>query len=171
MLHPSRGRVSRHRVAGTLVALVGTVACETSTAPDALPEALVREVFVAPTTYRSWWADISACSRRTGRFERLRFYSVVSPITPDGTRFPCGGGLMCNGLWEAPHDITVAPTYMNSERLVKHEMLHDLLGRSGHPPVFEACGVSWDDTHVWIPPDNPDRSVRSTADPALRRGR
>jgi len=30
---------------------------------------------------------------------------------------------------------------VSDRRLVEHEMLHDLLQRSDHPPVFKICGV------------------------------
>jgi hypothetical protein len=35
----------------------------------------------------------------------------------------------------------MAQRVVNDRRLAEHEMLHDLLQRGDHPPVFAACGV------------------------------
>jgi hypothetical protein len=37
--------------------------------------------------------------------------------------------------------IYMAQGLVYNRRLAEHEMLHDLLQRGGHPPVFQACGV------------------------------
>ncbi len=131
--------------------------CEVGNGPDDLSRVLIRETYPVPTVYAFWWDDIRGCSGRSGSFARLRFYTVVTPVIIRGTEFPCGDNLMCNGLWEAPHDITIAPAYVEHERLVKHEMLHDLLGTPGHPPVFAECGVEWNgnDTPLWGTPERP----------------
>lgn len=107
--------------------------------------ALRRQTYPEPAVYRTWWTQIQRCSGLAGDYDDVRFFVAVSPLTAGGRRFPCGGGALCNGLWEAPHDITLAPAYLEDERLVQHEMLHDLLGVPGHPPVFEGCDVEWVD--------------------------
>lgn len=131
------------RVAGVL--LLG--GCGVVNAPPSLEEEIAREIFPVPVEYRMWWNEISACSGTVGNIDQVRFFRVVAPLYVEGTQFPCGDGALCNGLWEAPHDITLAPAYLASPRLVKHEMLHDLLGAPGHPAVFDECDVSWGTTH------------------------
>src|SRR2546430_13748587 len=41
----------------------------------------------------------------------------------------------------SPHTIYMAQGLLYNRRLAEHEMLHDLLQRGDHPPVFQACGV------------------------------
>lgn len=118
-------------------------ACSLDTGPEGVPH-LQRESFIAGPDYVAWWSEIQACSGLAGAFDRLSFFVVVEPLFVQGRQFPCGpNGVMCNGMWEPPHDITLAPAHLDTERLVKHEMLHDLLEAAGHPPVFEQCEVEW----------------------------
>jgi hypothetical protein len=35
----------------------------------------------------------------------------------------------------------MAQSRLDDRQLAEHEMLHDLLQRGDHPPVFKACGV------------------------------
>lgn len=132
-----------HRGAAPGVLALAIGAC--SFLPVSDDATLRRQTYPKTAVYRAWWTQIERCSELTGDYDDLRFFVAVSPVTAGGRRFPCGGGALCNGVWEAPHDITLAPAYLEDERLVKHEMLHDLLGASGHPPVFEACDVDWVD--------------------------
>jgi len=120
--------------------LLGLTGC--GVGPDDFSDALIRQRIPTPTEYLPWWEEISACSGESGDVGELRIFVVVSPLALQGAAFPCGTEL-CNGVWESPHDITLAPKHADNETLVKHEMLHDLIGVSGHPPVFEECGVEW----------------------------
>src|SRR4051812_29911426 len=91
-----------------------------------------------PPIYREWWAKTEACSGRTGNFDRLR-WSVV-----EGYSFPCYSG-QCAGHWTTNHHIFVAGDWALDEMVVRHEMLHDLLGKPGHPdpPFGEGCPLTW----------------------------
>lgn len=42
------------------------------------------------------------------------------------------------GRWRAPHTIYMAQACVDERRVVQHEMLHDLLRRSDHPPVCKS---------------------------------
>ncbi|MCG8469118.1 MAG: hypothetical protein MJB57_13085 [Gemmatimonadetes bacterium] len=124
-----------------------TTGCEGSPFLDpeaSLEPSLERKELLPDLQYRVWWDELQACAGTSGDFARLRFYEVVSPLFFEETQFPCGQGFFCNGMWEAPHDIILAPAFTRSERLVKHEMLHDLLATVEHPPVFDTCDASWD---------------------------
>jgi len=123
-----------------------------SMGPDPDEPSLVRTVLdPPPSEYAAWWRELEGCSGLNGDFWRLTFLQVVEPVLIDGREFPCGDGYFCNGMWESPHDISIAPRYVNDERLVKHEMLHDLVRTPGHPAVFEACDVTWDSGYESAP--------------------
>jgi len=91
-----------------------------------------------PPIYREWFAKTEACSGRTGDFDRLR-WSVV-----EGHSFPCSSG-ECAGHWRTSHHIFLAGDWVMDEMVVRHEMLHDILDRTGHPdpPFGQGCPLTW----------------------------
>jgi hypothetical protein len=91
-----------------------------------------------PPIYREWFAKTEACSGLTGNFDRLR-WSVV-----EGHSFPCSSG-ECAGHWRTSHHIFLAGDWVMDEMVVRHEMLHDILDRTGHPdpPFGEGCPLTW----------------------------
>ena len=92
--------------------------------------------FAPPAVYQSWWAAVESCSGITGDFERVEWYSVP------GSTYPCPAyDGQCEGWWRPPHTIYMARDLLTDRRLAEHEMLHDLLQRGDHPPVFQTCGV------------------------------
>jgi len=99
----------------------------------------VHERFDPPATYRAWFASTEACSGLAGEFERIRFYRVP------GSEFSCPSG-MCVARWTDGHQIFVAEAFLGDEMVLRHEMLHDLIGHPGHPdPPFgeSGCGLTW----------------------------
>ena len=100
--------------------------------PFAVP--LGTERFEPPGLYSEYWRAVEQCSGLRGQFDRIRWYAV--PTTPFTCPTTAGS---CYGLWREPHDIFVERTapYL----IVGHEILHDLLQRGDHPPVFRACGL------------------------------
>ena len=91
-----------------------------------------------PPIYREWFAKTEACSGRTGDFDRLN-WSVI-----EGHSFPCSSG-ECAGHWRTSHHIFLAGDWVMDEMVVRHEMLHDILDRTGHPdpPFGEGCPLTW----------------------------
>jgi hypothetical protein len=91
-----------------------------------------------PPVYREWWAKTEACSGRTGNFDRLN-WSVI-----EGFSFPCSSG-QCAGHWSSNHHIFLAGDWQMNEMVVRHEMLHELIGRPGHPdpPFGVGCPLTW----------------------------
>ena len=91
-----------------------------------------------PPIYREWFAKTEACSGRTGNFDRLS-WSVI-----EGYSFPCSSG-QCAGHWRTNHHIFLAGEWVMDEMVVRHEMLHDLIGRPGHPdpPFGDGCPLTW----------------------------
>jgi hypothetical protein len=96
------------------------------------------QAMAAPDVYRTWWSKTEACSGLTGDFDRVEWEVVPGPS------FTCSSG-QCAGHWESSHRIWIADEYVNNEMVVRHEMLHDLLGHSGHPnpPFGEGCPLTW----------------------------
>ncbi|HEU5169054.1 MAG TPA: hypothetical protein VFU46_00880 [Gemmatimonadales bacterium] len=92
-----------------------------------------------PATYRDWFGKTEACSGLSGDFDRIRWYVVP------GSEFACPSGA-CAARWIDDHRIFVAQAYLANELVVRHEMLHDLIGHAGHPdPPFgsSGCGLTW----------------------------
>lgn len=128
----------------TLVGGAGVVGggCEVSTAP------VNGRRVTAPASYALWWQADEACSGLTGALDDVDWYVV--PADSDGG-FWCEDGPdhTCAGEWVAPHAIYLAGPnrtypdgYAVDEWTVRHEMLHDLVGRPGHPPVFDDCRLA-----------------------------
>lgn len=106
----------------------------------ALPTAA--QPFAPPPHFREWWRRTEACAGLKGNFDRIAWYQV-----PHARTFPTRLGEKV-GLWtrqEHGTRIVVAEAYRDDELVVRHEMLHDLLDRGGHPAeYFEVrCGLTW----------------------------
>ncbi|MGH7628141.1 MAG: hypothetical protein ACREOF_01895 [Gemmatimonadales bacterium] len=99
--------------------------------------------------YRAWFARTEACSGRTGNFDRIVWHVV------DGDGFECPSG-RCVGRWNDNHHIYIASAYLENELVVRHEMLHDLLGRPGHPdpPFGNGCPLTWEAWRADAPSEN-----------------
>ncbi|MGH7560033.1 MAG: hypothetical protein ACRENB_03335 [Gemmatimonadales bacterium] len=94
-------------------------------------EPLGAEGWAAPPAYRVWWERTEACSGLRGAFEQMEWFVVP------GDRFACPSGT-CAGRWE-PGRIFLASAWAHDEMVVRHEILHALIGRGGHPnPPFGA---------------------------------
>jgi hypothetical protein len=92
-----------------------------------------------PPVYREWWAKSEACSGLRGDFDRVRWSEV------EGHSFSCASG-RCVGHWQGGHRIWVASDWATNELVVRHEMLHDLIGHAGHPdpPFGKGCALTWE---------------------------
>jgi len=92
----------------------------------------------APAVYRTWWNKTEACSGLSGDFDRIEW--LVVP----GHGFACSSG-QCAGHWESSHRIYIASDWTRNEMVVRHEMLHELLRRGGHPdpPFGKGCPLTW----------------------------
>ncbi len=92
-----------------------------------------------PAIYREWWAATEACSGLSGNFDRVEWMIVP------GESFECASG-QCVGHWDPDHKIFIADEWKEHEMVVRHEMLHDLMRRSGHPnpPFGIGCPLTWD---------------------------
>jgi hypothetical protein len=91
-----------------------------------------------PPVFREWFAKTEACSGLSGNFDRIS-WSVV-----EGRSFSCSSG-QCAGHWRKDHHIFLAGDWAMDEMVVRHEMLHDLIGMPGHPapPFGKGCPLTW----------------------------
>ncbi len=121
----------RSRLVATLALGLSLLGCERF-APEGAT------AFDPPPTYRVWWEKTEQCSGTQASFQRIRWYVVA------GDGFGCPGG-RCAGRWEDDHTIYLAETWRDHEMVVRHEMLHDLIGHAGHPapPFGVPCPLTW----------------------------
>jgi hypothetical protein len=101
------------------------------------------EPMVAPAAYQDWWEKTEACAERLGRFSRIQWYEVPGVATFATDMGPKVGLWIQNGSSVL---IVVAGHYENHEMVVRHEMLHALLGQEGHPPEYfvNRCHLTWE---------------------------
>jgi len=95
-----------------------------------------------PEEYRAWFDKTRACSGLSGDFDRIRWFVV------DGDEFDCPSG-KCVGRWNDDHTIFISRAYTENEMVVRHEILHDLIGHPGHPdpPFGNPCPLTWETWH------------------------
>jgi hypothetical protein len=97
----------------------------------------------APAEYATWYARTETCAELRGALEGIEWY-----VVPDVATFETSIGEKV-GLWERVGNvsrITIAGDYVGNEMVVRHEMLHDILERTGHPPEYfvTRCHLTWD---------------------------
>jgi hypothetical protein len=132
-----------HSFRGSLPLLaiwLGVSSCATLE-PGPLPEGAVP--LTAPPAYAEWFERTEACAGLSGDFTAIEWY-----VVPDVTTFETELGDKV-GLWEQTGGvtrITIAGAYTEHEMVVRHEMLHELLGREGHPQEYfvTRCQLTWD---------------------------
>ena len=122
-----------------LVGLLG--ACDVLGPPAPLPDGAMR--LTVPAEYQAWWSATEACSGQTGQLNRIEWY-----VVPDAHSFETPEGEKV-GLWthsNAGVRIIIAGDYADNELVVRHEMLHALLDREGHPEEYfqTRCQLTWD---------------------------
>jgi hypothetical protein len=89
-----------------------------------------------PADYAAWWSATEQCAGRVADLSRIRWFSV-----PGHTSFVYGDGQYDGYWWNGVHWILLAGDKVQDGMIVRHEMLHDLLGRGDHPPAYfqERC--------------------------------
>jgi hypothetical protein len=127
---------------GTL-GLAGLVAGCSSLSPSepSLPAGSV--ALSVPPVYREWHQLTQQCSGLSEDFSAIQFY-----VVPGVDTFPTEAGPKV-GLWQREagvNRIVIAGNYAEHEMVVRHEMLHALLQREGHPANYfvDRCHLTWD---------------------------
>jgi hypothetical protein len=113
-------------------AIAATVSCG-----EYVSEVTGLQSFDPPPIYREWWAATESCSGRRAPFERVNWF-LVTNMSLDGRP-----GL---GRWQSPHEIAITRGYENDQKLVRHEILHDLLnGDHAHGrSEWDSCDIRFD---------------------------
>jgi hypothetical protein len=125
--------------AALIPAMVG--ACNPTAPNDSLPAGAVP--MAAPEVYREWFARTQQCSHLSGTMDRVQFLVVPGVATFETEAGPKVGLWVRRG---GQHYIVVAGDYADHEMVVRHEMLHSLIGASGHPAGLfsDKCNLTWE---------------------------
>lgn len=114
------------------------------------------EPYDRPDIYKKWWKEISDCAGLHGNLKKIHWHWAMWPSDSSygDYYFRCPSNSKhagwCDGWWTADkqHDIYIGKNHMDDQRVVEHEMLHDLLGGLNgkalgpHHPLFKQCKVS-----------------------------
>lgn len=79
--------------------------------------------------YPRLWQEVQQCSGLQKKWGGIKFYVIDMDVV----------GLPAHDIWFAAYwnqpdnSITFLQRYVHDERTIKHEMLHSLIGHSGHP--------------------------------------
>ena len=103
-------------------------ACALATEPP-FPSSAVR--VVAPPQYALWWNMVETCADRTADMARVSWYSL-----PGQDSFRVWGTEFRGYTWRDPKRVLLADGVGTDGHLVRHEMLHAILGVGGHPALF-----------------------------------
>ena len=98
------------------------------TAPE-LPATAVS--LTPPATYAEWWHTTEECSGIEGDLSRVSWF-----VVPGRTSFTYGTGQYDGYWWNGVHWILLAGEKVENPLVVRHEMLHELLGRGDHPAEY-----------------------------------
>ncbi len=116
----SVGEMSR-----ALLFLLAVTACRSAVEPAD------RVALDPPNEYRVWWNVTRQCvGRPEADFNRIRWWTATDVLVDE----------LASGLWVRDHDIYLRPEKVDAERVVRHEMIHDLLQSGDHEsPFFRTC--------------------------------
>lgn len=82
--------------------------------------------------YAFWWQLTESCSGLTGSFARVHWYEIRGVDT-----YNVAGADGAAGTWWREGDrIVLAGNVLDDGRVVRHEMLHALIGAGGHPAAY-----------------------------------
>jgi hypothetical protein len=128
---------SRAFLPALLIPLLGCTTEPTSTLPDGA------QAFVPPAEYQAWWVSTEGCSAIQGNIGRIKWY-----VVPGVSTFPTAEGEKVGIRIKTGNDIriVIAGNYVEHEMVVRHEMLHALLNKAGHPPEYfqDRCHLTWE---------------------------
>ena len=135
------------------VLLFALLGCDLATEPP-FPASGVP--FAPPAQYALWWSMVEACAGRSGDMTQIAWYTL-----PGQSALRVWGETFHGYTWNDPDRILLADGVMHDGGLIRHEMLHALLGPGGHPRAFfrDRCGAivvcrgrCADETRVADPP-------------------
>jgi hypothetical protein len=127
---------SRRARLGILVLVLTVGACTTPTEPQFPANAIALDV---QPQFALWWRMTQACSGLRGDPAAVRWY--VQPGR-ESLQIPGDHGHYGGYWWAIGNRILLTEKAVTDGWLVRHEMLHALIGRAGHPrrEFSERCG-------------------------------
>lgn len=146
--HPSRGVLG--------VALLTLVSSCVTLHPGEPPLPIGAVLLATPAVYREWHLKTESCSGLSGHFSAVEWY-----VVPGVSSFATAKGPQA-GMWAlqgGTHRIIVAGKYLDHEMVIRHEILHALLARAGHPPEYfvTRCNLTWESWGGAIAASEPSR--------------
>ncbi len=139
---PARRSLGRRSTLGGL-ALSGLLSGCSSLSPSepSLPPGATE--IPVPVYYAKWHTKTQACSGLSGDFSTIKFYVVPGVETFSTSAGPKVGEWTSDGV---TNRIVIAGNYQNHEMVVRHELLHSLLRREGHPAEYfvDRCRLTWE---------------------------
>jgi len=120
-----RARAVALRLIGLAVSSLAVVVCTNVTEPVLPKDA---QQFSPPFVYSTWWNMTQACSQIAGSLNSVTWY------TTDEIVHDLSSGEVIAGYWVAGSNRIVLNSSVKMDGgIVRHEMLHALIKRSGHP--------------------------------------
>jgi hypothetical protein len=98
-------------------------------APPELPPGA--EALTPLATYADWWQATERCAGVSGNMSRISWF-----VVPNHTSFVYDNVQYDGYWWNGVHWILLAGEDVTDGMLVRHEMLHELLGRGDHPAKY-----------------------------------
>ena len=93
---------------------------------------------VAPAIYRSWFLEVAECMAREDDATEQR-YAMIEWYTADEI-YHRERAAHAVGLWVEPHKVVIRSDRLDRAHVVKHELVHDLLGDGEHRSgLFRRC--------------------------------
>ncbi|HJQ12002.1 MAG TPA: hypothetical protein VJ840_13315 [Gemmatimonadaceae bacterium] len=124
---PGISRVSRLSIIPVVVMVLGLTACDMHRLVDPVLPTDAKE-FSPPSVYSTWWNMTQACSGSTGSLGAVTWFKTDKPLHNSET------GESINGYWSASSNrIVLTTSAMLDGGIVRHEMLHALVRKPGHP--------------------------------------
>lgn len=112
-------------IAPAVAAVLGIAACDGLVDPPLPSDA---EQFSPPVVYSTWWNMTQACSGLTGSLGAVTWYKTSEVLHDLHT------GEVLVGYWaSANNGIVLTTAAVLDGGTVRHEMLHSLLRKAGHP--------------------------------------
>lgn len=112
-----------------LLPLVALLACE----PPLFPPDATQ--YTPPLRYRTLWRTVESCGGSSGDFEAVSWWATQR--SPAGAGQPDAAG----AWWPDRNAIYIKTPFLNSDQVIRHEMLHAVLQDGAHGAVFlGACG-------------------------------
>jgi len=110
---------------------------------------------IPPPKYRVWWELVESCSGKQVPFESIAWFTV--PVGELVVR-----GETAAGAWFVfGNRIAIVNTWSDIGPVVRHEMLHAILGKGEHPSEYfrDKCGDEIDNAGIWQLPSTLDDAV------------